>query len=378
MGLRSGYKCYTDEDLKTETQCYASSAIGDGAYLYLDEHVNGFATMSRLGQYIDKTYILKIVDDKNKTIDEWKQPKGEQVLRPDSAFIVADMLSDTRASYMRVKAQSYNGWRFALKTGTTNDGKDGWMMGTSSKYAAGVWVGHYSRQVTMSGFMENMTLPVWQGWMNGAHKDLKAKNWEPPSGVKKLPAYIVRTHVGSSSQEPSPDQDWFPSWYQQPKNSGGSRTIDRVSNKLATSCTPELAKETQTGGSDSSFSADIFVGSGAIGTNTTDQDDIHNCNDVKPSITLTTPTTCSSEVDCVFIVTVSQGTHALSSERFPGTVSLTVNGQALPSQVVESSPSTVTFTYQPTADGDATIDASIVDSVLYTASQSATVTFDVP
>ncbi len=382
MGLRSGYKCYTDETLTTETQCYASSAIGDGAYLYLDEHVNGYATMSRLGQFIDKTYILKIVDDKGKVIDEWKQPKPEQVLRPDAAFITADMLSDPRASYMSNKAHHFGNWHFALKTGTTNDGRDGWMMGTSTKYAAGVWVGHYSRQITLTGFMETMTLPIWQGWMNAAHKDMQAKNWDPPSGIKKEAAYVVRSKPGSrsSAQVPSPDQDWYPSWYQPPKSNNSSQTIDKVSGKLATSCTPELAKETRTDGSDSSFSADIFSGTGT-GANLNDQDGIHNCNDVKPSITLTTPSTCTSELDCIFIVTVSQGTYPLSSDerpQFPGTVTLSINGQALPSQGVSVSPSTVTFTYQPPADGTATLDAVVVDSVLYSSSQSATVTFDVP
>ncbi|MGH7157891.1 MAG: transglycosylase domain-containing protein [Candidatus Saccharimonadales bacterium] len=375
MGLRSGYRCYTDDALTAETQCYASSAIGDGAYLYLDEHVNGFATMSRLGNYLDKTYILKIVDDKGKTVDEWKQKPGEQVIRPDAAYITADMLSDPRASYMSRKAQNYKGWKFALKTGTTNDNKDGWMMGASTKYAAGVWVGHGHRQVAFSGFMETMTLPIWQGWMNAAHDGQEPKNWEKPSGVQTLPAYIVRSHVGGSSQEPSPDNDLFPSWYQKPNNSGGgTQTIDKVSEKLATSCTPELAKETRSGGSDSTFSADLFVGTGS-GANLNDQDNVHNCNDAKPSITLTTPSTCSSAVDCIFIVTVSQGTHPLSSDRFPGTVSLSVNGQALPAQNVSASPSTVTFTYIPSANGSATIDASVVDSVLYTSSQSATVTF---
>ncbi len=374
MGLVSGYKCYADETLQSETQCFASSAIGDGAYLYLDEHVNGFATMSRLGNYIPKTYILKITDDKGKTVDEWKQPKGEQVIRPDSAYIVADILSDPKASYMSKKAQSYKGWRFALKTGTTNDAKDGWMMGTSAKYAAGVWVGHYSRQVAMSGFMENMTLPIWQGWMNAAHDGVQVKNWEKPSGVQTLPAYVVRQHVGTSSVEPSPEQDLYPSWYKAPQNTGSSRqTIDKVSNKVATACTPDLAKEEKSGGNAVAFSADIFHGSGA--SNTSDTDDVHNCNDVKPSLTLTAPATCSNSSNCVFIVTVTQGTHALSSDRFAGTVNLRVNGQQIDSRNVSTSPSTLTFSYQPTAAGTATIEAQVIDSVLYSTSESVTVTF---
>src|SRR5690606_8322750 len=41
MGLKSGYHCYDPVEFnkgnKVESQCYASSAIGDGAYLRLDE-----------------------------------------------------------------------------------------------------------------------------------------------------------------------------------------------------------------------------------------------------------------------------------------------------------------------------------------------------
>lgn len=376
MGLRSGYNCYSDEDLSVETQCYASSAIGDGAYLYLDEHVNGYATMSRLGNYLDKTYILKIEDDKGKVIDEWQQPKGEQATRPDSSFITLDMLSDPNASYMSTKAQSYNGWRFALKTGTTNDNKDGWMMGTSSKYAAGVWVGHYSRQVVMGGYMETMTLPIWNGWMKGAHNGLQAKNWEQPAGVKKLASYIVRSSPSGGARVPGPSEDYFPSWYQQPKSSGSStQVVDRVSEKLATSCTPELAKENKSGGNANNFSADIFVGNGP-GLNLDDTDNVHNCNDALPSLTLTAPATCSNNNDCVFIVTVSQGTHPLSSDRFPGTVSFYVNGQKIGAENVSASPSTVSFNFAPSVAETTTIKAEVTDSVLYSASQSSTITFN--
>jgi membrane peptidoglycan carboxypeptidase len=58
------------------------------------------------------------------------------------------MLEDPNASYFPAgrKPHRYNGWKFAMKTGTTNDAKDGWMMGFSAKYAAGVWVGYHTGQ----------------------------------------------------------------------------------------------------------------------------------------------------------------------------------------------------------------------------------------
>ena len=80
----------------------------------------------------------------------------------EAAYIISDIMSDPRASYMSRKNHDYKGWDFSLKTGTTNDNKDGWMMGFSTKYAAGVWVGYHTRQKVMAGPMENMTQPIWQ------------------------------------------------------------------------------------------------------------------------------------------------------------------------------------------------------------------------
>jgi penicillin-binding protein 1A len=372
MGLKSGYKCFEDEQLTKEGQCYGSAAIGDGAYMHLDEHVNGYATLSRLGEYIPQTYILKITDARGKTIDEWKQPKSKQVLKPDSAYIVDDILSDPNASYLRPdrKFHRYKGWHFGIKTGTTNDNKDGLMMSFSTQYAAGVWVGYHNRTVEMSGSMESMTQPIIQGWMDGAHDPLKPVNWTKPADVQTLPAYIVRNHFSTQSEvTPSPSQDLFPSWYKQNTKGGGNKTIDKVSGKIATSCTPDLAKEDQNNANDNQFSADIFVGTNS--SNTSSNDDVHKCDDVKPQVTLTAPDNCDGS--CTLTASVTQGTHPLTADKFAGTVDLYVNGQKVQSQAVSTSPSTVSFTFAPTGGGTASIEVRVTDSVLYTGSDSKTI-----
>ena len=375
MGLKSGYNCYEDEQLKREAQCYGSSAIGDGAYLHLDEHVNGYATISRMGVYVPQTYILKITDSRGKTIDEWAQPKGKQVVKQDAAYIVTDILSDPNASYLRSdrKYHRYKGWNFAIKTGTTNDAKDGLMMSFSTQYAAGVWVGYHNRTREMSGAMENMTQPILRGWMQTAHDSIKPVNWIKPSDIQTLPAYVVRSKLSNLGEViPSPSNDIYPSWYKQPtKAGGGNKTIDKVSGKLATSCTPELAKENAGNSNDNTFSADIFVGNQSS-SSTSENDDVHKCEDIKPQLTLTAPSNCATS--CAFTVTVTQGTHALHSDKFPGTVELYVNGAKVEGQSVTTSPSTVSFSYTPTVSGPATVEAKVIDSALYTASESATVT----
>jgi penicillin-binding protein 1A len=393
----TGYRCYdsgidvSTATAKDETQCYASSAIGDGAYLHLDDHVNGIASLARLGSTIPKTYILKITDSSNKTIDEFKQPAGKQVVRQDSAYIVDMMASDPNASYLpgscsattctqlvpnrnfNYKFQRYNGWNFAVKTGTTNDAYDGLMASWSTQYTAVTWVGRQNRDQPMIGNMETMTEPIVRPWMQAAHDALNMKpvNWTPPAGIKTLPSFVVRNKVSKNGEiVPGPSTDIFPSWYVAPKGGGqGTKTTDLVSNKVATSCTPDLAKKTDTGANENSFSADGFVGLGNNSqTTSSDTDDIHNCNDSKPSVTLTTPNSCSG--DCSFTITVTQGTHALSGGAYTtapaGTASLIINGQAVQSvDIGNPDVWSHTFSYTPTAAGTADVQVQVVDSVLY-------------
>lgn len=363
LGLKSGYKCFEDEENTVEGPCYGSAAIGDGAFLHLDEHVHGYSSLARNGLNIPQTYILKITNASDKVISEWKPSKGTQAIRPDAAYIVSDMLSDPNASYFPSsrKPHRFNGWKFAMKTGTTNDGKDGWMMGFSPKYAAGVWVGYHTRQRVMSGTMENMTQPIWQGWMNAAHQNEPVKEQPKPAGVKSAPAYIVRSHVGIGSVEPSPSNDLVPSWYKAPNQSSVNQVIDKVSNKIATSCTPERAKDKVTGGSANQFSVDPFVGGAA--SNSSDKDDVHKCDDVKPTVALNITTTSAGYN---LSVNVGQGTHPISSDRFKGTVNYILDGRTIKSFNINGPGNgQAAFSYSPDFSGTKKIYAEIIDSVLY-------------
>jgi penicillin-binding protein 1A len=377
---RGEYNCYYDDELTEEAPCYTASAIGDGAYLKLDEHVHGFSTLSRNGKNIPQTYLLKVDDAAGRTIIEWEKTEGDQVIRDDAAYIVSDMISDPNASYLPNKPHDFNGWDFGFKTGTTNDSKDGWMMGMSTKYAAGVWVGYHNRERELGGFMETMTQPIVQGWMNAAHENLEPEPRERPGGIQELPAYVVRTHVGVGSIEPSPSTDLYPAWYNKNPQTK-QQTIDIVSNKLATDCTPDRAKKTVGGASAGELSGDPFYGPNGptdgsarttSGSSVTEKDDVHKCEDAKPNVKLSAPSNCKNS--CIITATIRQGTHPLSSDRFPGTVELYIGGDKIASKNI-GGPSTVSFKYNVAVSGTQTVTVTAIDSVLYDASASRSVRF---
>lgn len=367
---KGNYNCYSDEASTKKTQCYAAAAIGDGAYLRLDEHVHGYATLSRNGRNIPQTYILKVSDSSGKVLDEWKPTEGVQVVRAESAYIVDDMISDPNASYLTgVKPQRFNGWKFAAKTGTTNDSKDGLMGMFSTRYAAMVWVGYHDRTRAMSGFMETMTMPIVDGWMKAMHTNLTPEERPRPAGIQTLPAFVVRSHVGAGSIEPSPSTDLFPSWYKQP-GATTAKDIDKVSNKLATECTPQLAIQKANNASSISFSVDKFVGTGAASTS--EKDDVHKCDDAKPTVSISTRNITCVSSGCKITATVRAGTHPLSSDKFKGTLTFKVDGTTVNTQTV-SADGTYSFRYKPSFSGNKTLTAEIVDSVLYNGNDSTSI-----
>ena len=157
----SSYNCYKGNQV---IQCGGASAIGDGTLL-LDDQLNGLSTLGRMGKAIPRTFILKITDASNKTVYQWKQPPGTQVVKQDSAYILNNMASDPNASDLAgscsattgtklsqggYKFQRDNGWDFAVKTGTNNDGFEGLMASWSTKYAVISWVGNHTRNVDLN------------------------------------------------------------------------------------------------------------------------------------------------------------------------------------------------------------------------------------
>jgi membrane peptidoglycan carboxypeptidase len=388
MGYPDAYKCFndgTDVNLAKptdETQCYGASAIGDGAYLHLDQHINGLTSLARLGDAIPNTYIMQVQNASNKTIYQWKQPKGTQVVRQQTAYILNSMLSDPAASYLTAsqKWQHYKGWNTAVKTGTTNNSFDGLMMSWNTQYAVGSWVGYHTRNRALNANgMELMTLPLTRTVMEYALDSLNMTpvNWTQPAGIQTLPAY--KSQLPFATQGPAVTTDLYPSWYK-PKTSGNqSVIIDKVSNKTATSCTPDSAKQTLGGNSaPNTYSIDIFYPPGQTSSttsaNTSATDDVHHCGDNPPSINLTANQNNNNSYTITAFV--SAGTHPFNDSnyaQFPGTVTFSINGQTIKTVSVSDPSDNVTFDYTPTSSG--TLTATVTDSVLYSASATADINF---
>ncbi|MBU2592885.1 transglycosylase domain-containing protein, partial [Patescibacteria group bacterium] len=87
--------------------------------------------------------ILKVEDKDGKVIFENKAVEGRRVLSEGEAFLISDILSDNKAREITFGLNSgllISGKKVAVKTGTSNDKRDNWVVGWTPDVLTLVWV----------------------------------------------------------------------------------------------------------------------------------------------------------------------------------------------------------------------------------------------
>lgn len=166
--------------------------------------VTAYGTLANGGRAIGHTTILSIRDRAgNDVVDPYAPPEGTQVISPQSAFIVTDILSgNTNASinpfWGRFAIDGPERRRPAtLKTGTNNDAKDlnayGYIAppteeGRSSgayALAVGVWNGNSDNSLVSTPeaplFSIDVSTYVWQGFLQEASVKWPETDFTPPA-----------------------------------------------------------------------------------------------------------------------------------------------------------------------------------------------------
>jgi membrane peptidoglycan carboxypeptidase len=338
-----------------DAQAGLSSAIGGCGTRQVD-HVNAFASLARQGVYKPVSTVLEVKNSQGEIIKQYKD-ESKQVLDPQAAYIVSDILHDDDARAGLYGRNFYGIWipgvNTATKTGTSDKGgepKDIWTMSYSPSLAMGVWLGNPDTSVLKQA---NSSLPakIVGQVMEYAHKEIYANEgkWSPDNGGDWFSEPQGIQHI---------DGELYPSWYN--KNQGRSNaklTFDKVSKKKATDCTPEAARiEVDVMKyKDPITKKDVYLASD--GYDASKDDDTHKCDDVKPTVG-----TISVKNDKIS-VSVTSGTHSLKE------LEIRVEGSIVATLPVSSS-GTYSTSYDFKKSGTQTINVTLTDGAYYTASGS--------
>lgn len=158
-----------------------AAALGVGGTT-LVELVRAYAALPA-GGLMPEPYWIRAVygpDDRNL----WPPPPPpRKVLSPVTAYMGADLLKAVVDSGTGFKAHSL-GFPVAGKTGTTDDLRDAWFVGFSSRLAAGVWVGRDDNRPLGAGESgSDAALPIWIDIMAAGAGDGPPPPWPVPEGV---------------------------------------------------------------------------------------------------------------------------------------------------------------------------------------------------
>jgi len=158
-----------------------------GGEVRLFDLVHAYSAFANGGEKVEPVSILKVTKD-GKTLYEAKQAKKQRVLAEEVAFLINHVLYDNNARLLTFGANSFlnmSGKSIAVKTGTTNDKRDNWTIGWSTKAVVGVWVGNNDNSA-MKEVASGVTgaSPIWRKIILKTWEKYKGDDFKPPSGVE--------------------------------------------------------------------------------------------------------------------------------------------------------------------------------------------------
>lgn len=334
-----------------------SLAIG-GCGIEQVDLVNAYASLARGGVYKPQSSVLEVKNSSGEVLKKWADTAGKQIISPQSAYIVTDILTDVNASSPlgNFAAKNIPGVKTATKTGTSDKGgnaKDLWMFSYTPALTMGVWLGNPDTTILKNG-TSSLGSPIVAKVMEYAHKEIYAPEGKWKSGDWfSQPAGIQR--VGN---------ELFPAWWNKTQGQSNAKlTFDKVSKKKATACTPAGAKiELDVVKTTDPVTKKDSYSNVPDGYDSNADDNVHACTDVGPSLGAAAVVTPAGPGSWTIKVTATQGTFSLGTNP----VTISVNGNAL-SVSLSGGFYQATYTGASTPVGDIT--ATATDTGYYTTSK---------
>ncbi len=345
-----------------------AAAIGGCGIKQIDL-VNAYATLAREGAYKPQSTVLEVKNNAGDVLKKWTDTAPVQVIDPQSAYIVSDILSDDNA---RAPLDGYHalgmeipGVRTSTKTGTSDKGgnaKDIWMASYSPALTMAVWFGNSDATILTHG---TSSLPgaIIAKVMEYSHKDVYG-----PAGLWKSGDWYVRP-AGIQVV----NNELYPSWWN--KTQGQTKAnlaFDRVSKKKATDLTPDAARiEIEVSKMvDPVTKKDVFIA--PDGYDASKDDDAHKASDVKPIVSVDVTSTTKNEYTVTATVTPGSPFEITS-------VQITVGGLVV-STSPASSTNIYTYTGKLTKDDKKaiTVTATATDTGYYSGTDTSKTGIFVP
>lgn len=222
--IKDSLKTAKDMGIKslTNPDQYGLTLVLGGGEVSLLDMTSAYGVFANEGVRVPQTGIIRVEDNLGNMLEEYTQQE-QQVLQKNVALMISDILSDNSARTPTFGANStlYVSDDVAVKTGTTNNNKDAWMIGYSPSVVVGVWTGNNENTPMKKG--STLSGPTFNQVMKYALSKRPRETFENPEKSDSYNSLIP------------PLRGKF--------LGGESFTIDTISGKLATDLTPQETRQ---------------------------------------------------------------------------------------------------------------------------------------
>lgn len=168
---------------------YGLSLVLGGGEVTLLDMTSAYGVFANNGTRNPATGILSIKDSTGAVVEEFAD-KHADVYDPEAIKVLNDVLSDATA-----RIPTFGGGitipGVAVKTGTTNDDRDAWIVGYTPDLAVGVWSGNNNNSKMKSGGA-TVSGPIWKAYMTEILANTPRTAFEKPININNATKPILR------------------------------------------------------------------------------------------------------------------------------------------------------------------------------------------
>lgn len=211
---------------------YGLSLVLGGGEVRLVDMISAYSVFANDGVFNEPSFLLKVTTGNGLVLEEYKQNE-ERVLDSQIARLISDVLSDNNA---RSPVFGYNSALYfpdravAAKTGTTQENRDGWVIGFTPSLVAGVWTGNNNNtSMTKQGAGISAAGPMWHEFIAKAlqntpseqfvkpgpvssDKPILSGEYSGPEGVHNILYYVNKDDPGGYKPDNPYDDPQFKNW----------------------------------------------------------------------------------------------------------------------------------------------------------------------
>ncbi len=161
---------------------YGLTLVLGGGEVSLLDMTSAYGVFASEGMRNPYTSIIR-VEDKDGNILEEIKPQPFRVLDSEVARKISDILSDNVARTPLYGADSaiyFPGKDVAVKTGTTNNYKDAWIIGYTPDVVVGTWAGNNDNKPMAKKVSGLIVAPMWRAFMDEVLKAIPSTSFTKP------------------------------------------------------------------------------------------------------------------------------------------------------------------------------------------------------